>query len=208
MSEDRKEVVVRGDGEGLHHEVFVGSHRLAADEPLESGGSDRGPNPYDLLLASLGACTAMTLTMYAQRKGLPLRGVTTRLQHSRIYADDYQLVTAEGTALLDPGRLAVFDVLDLEVTPVGHGVNAAGRSNFNWYYGETENGTYLDPSPSLAPLLASVVGIPVGTMAGVYLSEYSANSKLAAPVRFVRAVSGRKTASKPPTPRRHRTISA
>jgi hypothetical protein len=48
MSEDRKEVVVRGDGEGLHHEVFVGSHRLAADEPPESGGSDRGPNPYDL----------------------------------------------------------------------------------------------------------------------------------------------------------------
>ena len=88
MSEDRKEVVVRGDGEGLHHEVFVGSRRLAADEPLQSGGSDRGPNPYDLLLASLGTCTAMTLTMYAQRKGLPLGGVTTRLRHSRIHADD------------------------------------------------------------------------------------------------------------------------
>jgi putative redox protein len=88
MSENRKEVVVRGDGEGLHHEVFVGSHRLAADEPLQSGGSDRGPNPYDLLLASLGACTAMTLTIYAQRNSLPLRGVTTRLQHSRIHADD------------------------------------------------------------------------------------------------------------------------
>jgi uncharacterized OsmC-like protein len=73
MSEDRKEVIVRGDGEGLHHEVFVGSHRLAADEPPESGGSDRGPNPYDVLLASLGSCTAMTLTMYAQKKGLPLR---------------------------------------------------------------------------------------------------------------------------------------
>ncbi len=88
MSEDRKEVVVRGDGEGLYHEVFVGSHRLAADEPPDLGGSDRGPNPYDLLLASLGACTAMTLTMYAQRKGFPLQGVTTRLQHSRIHADD------------------------------------------------------------------------------------------------------------------------
>ena len=88
MSEDRKEVVVCGDGEGLRHEVFVGSHRLAADEPPEAGGSDRGPNPYDLLLASLGVCTAMTLTMYAQRKDLPLRGVTTRLRHSRIHADD------------------------------------------------------------------------------------------------------------------------
>lgn len=88
MSEDRREVIVRGDGEGLHHEVFVGSHRLAADEPPDLGGSDRGPNPYDLLLASLGACTAMTVTMYAQRKGWPLRGITTRLQHSRIHADD------------------------------------------------------------------------------------------------------------------------
>lgn len=88
MSEDRREVVVRGDGEGLHHEVFVGSHRLSADEPPHLGGSDRGPNPYDLLLASLGSCTAMTLTMYAQRKGLPLQGVTTRLKHSRIHADD------------------------------------------------------------------------------------------------------------------------
>lgn len=88
MSEDRKEVIVRGDGEGLHHEVFVGSHRLSADEPPHLGGSDRGPNPYDLLLASLGACTAMTVTMYAQRKNIPLQGVTTRLRHSRIHADD------------------------------------------------------------------------------------------------------------------------
>ena len=48
MSEDRKEVVVCKDGEGLHYKVFVGSHRLAADEPPKSGGSDRGPNPYDL----------------------------------------------------------------------------------------------------------------------------------------------------------------
>ena len=88
MSEDRKEVVVRGDGEGFHHEVFAGSHRLAADEPPDLGGSDRGPNPYDLLLASLGACTAMTITMYAQRKGFPLQGVTARLRHSRIHADD------------------------------------------------------------------------------------------------------------------------
>lgn len=87
-AEDPKEVVVYGDGEGLHQEIFVDSHRLAADESPESGGSGRGPDPYDLLLASLGACTSITLTMYAQREGLPLRGVTTRLQHSRIHADD------------------------------------------------------------------------------------------------------------------------
>ena len=88
MSEDQKGVVVYGDGEGLHQEVFVDSHRLAADEPEESGGTGRGPDPYDLLLASLGACTSITITMYAQSEGLPLRGVTTRLQHSNVHADD------------------------------------------------------------------------------------------------------------------------
>ncbi len=88
MSEDQKGVVVHGDGEGFHQEVFIGSHRLAADEPEESGGSGRGPDPYDLLLASLGACTSITITMYAQSEGLPLRGVTTRLQHSNVHADD------------------------------------------------------------------------------------------------------------------------
>ena len=88
MGEEQKEVVIHGDGEGFHQEIFVDSHRLAADEPPESGGSGRGPDPYDLLLASLGACTSITLTMYAQSEGLPLRGVTTRLQHSNVHADD------------------------------------------------------------------------------------------------------------------------
>ncbi len=88
MSEEQKEVVIHGDGEGFHQEIFIDSHRLAADEPPESGGSGRGPDPYDLLLASLGACTSITLTMYAQSEGLPLRGVTTRLQHSNVHADD------------------------------------------------------------------------------------------------------------------------
>ena len=88
MGEEQKEVVIHGDGEGFHQEIFVDSHRLAADEPPESGGSGRGPDPYDLLLASLGACTSITLTMYAQSEGLPLRGVTTRLQHSNVHAED------------------------------------------------------------------------------------------------------------------------
>jgi putative redox protein len=88
MSEERKQVTTYGDGEGLYQEIFFDSHRLSADEPAESGGTDRGPDPYDLLLASLGACTSITITMYAQREGLPLRGISTRLQHSRIHADD------------------------------------------------------------------------------------------------------------------------
>lgn len=88
MSEEKNEVIVYGDGNEFHQEVFVDSHRLAADEREESGGTDRGPNPYDLLLASLGACTSITLTIYAQREELPLRGITTRLKHSSVHAED------------------------------------------------------------------------------------------------------------------------
>ncbi len=87
-TEEPREVVVYGDIKELQQEIFVGPHRLSADEPPDSGGADRGPNPYDLLLSALGTCTSMTLTMYAQREDLPLRGVSTRLRHSRIHADD------------------------------------------------------------------------------------------------------------------------
>ena len=55
---------------------------------VSSGGSDNGPNPYDLLLASLGACTAMTLRLYAERKALPLERITVTLKHSKIHAED------------------------------------------------------------------------------------------------------------------------
>jgi len=80
--------VVRGGATGFAQEVTVGRHRLTADEPIAAGGADRGPGPYDLLLAALGACTSMTIALYARRKGWPLTGVTVRLHHSRIYAED------------------------------------------------------------------------------------------------------------------------
>ena len=82
------EVLVRGDARGFAQEVIAGSHRIASDEPVAAGGTDTGPSPYDLLLAALGSCTSMTVAMYARRKGWPLREVTVRLRHSRIYADD------------------------------------------------------------------------------------------------------------------------
>jgi putative redox protein len=68
--------------------VTIGPHRLIADEPVESGGMDSGPTPYDLLLAGLGACTSMTLRLYADAKGLPLTRVSVSLQHSKIHATD------------------------------------------------------------------------------------------------------------------------
>jgi uncharacterized OsmC-like protein len=81
-------VIVRGDGTGLAQEIETGRHRLVADEPGEAGGTDTGPSPYELLLAALGACTSMTLSMYAQRKHWPLERVTVRLRHDKIHAKD------------------------------------------------------------------------------------------------------------------------
>jgi uncharacterized OsmC-like protein/fermentation-respiration switch protein FrsA (DUF1100 family) len=68
--------------------VSVGPHHLLADEPVAAGGEDTGPGPYDYLLAGLGACTSMTMRLYADRKSLPLERVTVTLQHSKIYATD------------------------------------------------------------------------------------------------------------------------
>lgn len=85
---DVRGVVVRGSASGFAQEIHAGSHRLPADEPVSAGGTDTGPSPYDLLLASLGACTSMTVAMYARRKAWPLEEVTVRLRHSKIHATD------------------------------------------------------------------------------------------------------------------------
>jgi uncharacterized OsmC-like protein/alpha-beta hydrolase superfamily lysophospholipase len=82
-------VVVRETRRGkFQQEVIVGAHRFLADEPVAVGGMDSGPGPYDLLLAGLGACTSMTLRLYAERKQLPLKQTTVRLHHNKIHAAD------------------------------------------------------------------------------------------------------------------------
>ena len=82
-------VVVRETRNGLfQQEVAVGRHRFLADEPVAVGGRDTGPGPYDLLLAALGACTSMTVRLYADRKQIPLARTLVHLRHQKIYAAD------------------------------------------------------------------------------------------------------------------------
>src|SRR5947209_1507735 len=89
MGEAPRQVVVRETRQGKFQQtVSIGPHRLLADEPVAVGGEDCGPGPYDLVLAGLGACTSMTMRLYADRKSLPLERVTVTLKHSKIHAED------------------------------------------------------------------------------------------------------------------------
>ena len=89
MQTDREDggVVVCTES-ALCTEVKANGHDLVADEPPALGGSDAGPTPYDYLLTALGSCTAITVRMYADRKGWPLETVTVRVEHGRIHAKD------------------------------------------------------------------------------------------------------------------------
>ena len=82
------DVIVLEIGNKLTQTIRAGRHRLQADEPATLGGNDAGPSPYDLLLAALGACTSMTLRLYANQKQWPLERIEVRLRHDRIHAAD------------------------------------------------------------------------------------------------------------------------
>jgi uncharacterized OsmC-like protein/pimeloyl-ACP methyl ester carboxylesterase len=89
LGEAPRQVVVQETRSSKFQQVIsVGPHRLLADEPVAAGGEDSGPGPYDFLLAGLGACTSMTMRLYANRKALPLERVTVTLKHGKIYAKD------------------------------------------------------------------------------------------------------------------------
>jgi len=81
-------VTVIGGPSVLRQAISVGPHHLIADEPKTSGGSDAGPDPYELLLSALGSCTNMTLRMYADRKEWPLKEIRVALTHSKNYPND------------------------------------------------------------------------------------------------------------------------
>jgi putative redox protein len=89
LSEAPRRVVVRETRNSKFQQtIAIGPHRMLADEPLAAGGEDTGPGPYDYLLAGLGACTSMTMRLYADRKALPLERTTVTLSHSKIHAED------------------------------------------------------------------------------------------------------------------------
>lgn len=129
----RDAVVVAETTQGpfLNH-VVVGRHRFLADEPASIGGFDAGPAPYDFLGAALGACTSMTLRMYADRKQLPLDRVTVDISHGKVHANDCiecadneqltartgmidrfeRVITIEGEALTDEDRAKLLAIAD------------------------------------------------------------------------------------------------
>lgn len=87
-SNDRDVVTVDSTAERFAQDARIGAHHLRADEPLAAGGSDNGPSPYDYLLVALGACTSMTIKLYAERKQWPLAHVSVRLRHGKVHAAD------------------------------------------------------------------------------------------------------------------------
>ncbi len=83
-----RSVVVEAGKLRYAQKISVGPHLLQGDEPVSAGGSDVGPNPYELLLAALGSCTSMTVRMYAERRQWPLEGVHIEMSYARVHAED------------------------------------------------------------------------------------------------------------------------
>ena len=103
---EQAHVTVRGNAAGFLQEITSGKHHLRADEPVSAGGADAAPGPYDYLLIALGACTSMTVGLYARSRKWPVKDITVALRHSRIHAKDCaECETKEG----------MLDRIDVEV---------------------------------------------------------------------------------------------
>ncbi|CUU20494.1 uncharacterized OsmC-like protein/fermentation-respiration switch protein FrsA (DUF1100 family) [Bradyrhizobium sp. JR7.2] len=116
LAEEPRRVVVQETRKSKFNQaITVGPHHLVADEPIAAGGEDAGPGPYDFLLAGLGACTSMTMRLYADRKSLPLDRVTVTLKHSKIYAKDCaECETRDGMLDQIERDIAIDGALDAE----------------------------------------------------------------------------------------------
>lgn len=116
LAEEPRKVVVQETRKSKFNQIVaVGPHHLVADEPVAAGGEDAGPGPYDFLLAGLGACTSMTMRLYADRKSLPLDRVTVTLKHSKVYAKDCaECETRDGMLDQIERDIAIDGALDAE----------------------------------------------------------------------------------------------
>ena len=83
-----RNITVNSGSPAYVQNISIGPHALLADEPPEAGGADTGPNPYEFVMAALGACTSMTVRMYAERRNWPLEKVEVDLKFSRLHAAD------------------------------------------------------------------------------------------------------------------------
>lgn len=109
-----KPVIVRG-GTSFRTEINAGAHTFFADEPLDAGGEDGGPTPYDFLSAALGACTSMTVHVVAKRENIPLRGLELTITNDRMYAKDCADCTTTTAGYIH--RFTVTIAIDGDLTP-------------------------------------------------------------------------------------------
>ena len=103
-------VVVRRKASGFLQEATAGKYSFRIDEPVSLGGTEAAPDPYDYLLAALGACTSMTVGFYARRQKIPIENVTVSLRHSRIHAKDCEECET---------KVGMLDRIDLDVQLTG-----------------------------------------------------------------------------------------
>ena len=95
-------------GKNFCVELRSASHEWRADEPADLGGGDTGPNPYEILLSSVAACTCITLSMYCQRKGWKLHSVSAHYEHDRVHARDCEDCEADASGYIDRVRSQIF----------------------------------------------------------------------------------------------------
>ncbi len=93
---------------GVRVDITNGRHTWSADEPVDLGGGDEGPNPYEMLLGALAACTCITIKFYADRKGIQLDSVSARFHYEKIHADDCAHCDEDAAGFLDSVRTEIF----------------------------------------------------------------------------------------------------
>ena len=94
--------------DGYRVEINNGRHHWTADEPIELGGTDEGPNPYELLLGALAACTSITVAMYARRKGMKLDSISVRYEFDRVHADDCEQCDDDASGFIERVSSEIF----------------------------------------------------------------------------------------------------